>query len=85
MFPRVLDRDESEALVLSPIMKVTQTVTDHKRVLTNEGADYNIVWYELFKILLTYISHKLTGQACFVVRTPLFSSCQKYKLYITFK
>ena len=61
MFPRVLDRDESEALVLSPIKKVTQTVTDHKRVLTNEGADYNIVWYELFKILLTYISHKLTA------------------------
>ena len=45
----MLDRDESEALVLSPIMKVTQTVTDHKRVLTNEGADYNVVWYELFK------------------------------------
>ena len=59
MIPRVLDRDDSEALVLSPIMKVTQTVTEHKRVLTNKGADYNIVWYELFKILLTYISHKL--------------------------
>ena len=54
----MLDRDESEALVLSPIKKVTQTVTEHRRVLTNEGADYNIVWYELFKKLLTYISHK---------------------------